>query len=130
MGRFLSRIAGDLPISFPIQLVARERIGRKTEKRCLAGSPGASDVEENPRQLTPTGDLTIFEVEDLKKSLIKLFQNDGLVSLDLSQVGRIDTAAIQLLWAARKEGRMFVTGMSEDLRATLNRLGFSEPLGE
>lgn len=87
-------------------------------------------MEENPRQLTPTGDLTIFEVEDLKKSLIKLFQNDGLVSLDLSQVGRIDTAAIQLLWAARKEGRMFVTGMSEDLRATLNRLGFSEPLGE
>jgi anti-anti-sigma regulatory factor len=87
-------------------------------------------VEENPRQLTPTGDLTIFEVEDLKKSLVKLFQNDGLVSLDLAQVGRVDTAAIQLLWAARKEGRMFVTGMSEDLRATLNRLGFSEPLGE
>lgn len=87
-------------------------------------------MEENPRQLTPTGDLTIFEVEDLKKSLVKLFQNDGLVSLDLAQVGRVDTAAIQLLWAARKEGRMFVTGMSEDLRAALNRLGFSEPLGE
>jgi len=87
-------------------------------------------VEENPRQLTPTGDLTIFEVEDLKKSLVKLFQNDGLVSLDLAQVGRVDTAAIQLLWAARKEGRMFVMGMSEGLRATLNRLGFSEPLGE
>lgn len=87
-------------------------------------------MEENPRQLTPTGDLTIFEVEDFKKALIKLFQNEGLVSLDLAQVGRVDTAAIQLLWAARKEGRMFVTGMSEDLRTTLNQLGFSEPLGE
>ncbi|MCP9440112.1 MAG: STAS domain-containing protein [Nitrospira sp.] len=87
-------------------------------------------MEENPRQLAPTGDLTIFEVEDFKKALIKLFQNDGLVSLDLSQVGRVDTAAIQLLWAARKEGRMFVAGMSENLQATLNRLGFSEPLGE
>ncbi|MCP9449035.1 MAG: STAS domain-containing protein [Nitrospira sp.] len=87
-------------------------------------------MEENPRQLTPTGDLTIFEVEDFKKALVKLFQNDGLVSLDLSQVGRVDTAVIQLLWAARKEGRMFVAGMSENLQATLNRLGFSEPLGE
>ncbi|MCP9473002.1 MAG: STAS domain-containing protein [Nitrospira sp.] len=87
-------------------------------------------MEENPRQLTPTGDLTIFEVEDFKKALVKLFQNDGLVSLDLSQVGRVDTAAIQLLWAARKEGRMFVAGMSENLQSTLNRLGFSEPLGE
>ncbi|MCP9447694.1 MAG: STAS domain-containing protein [Nitrospira sp.] len=87
-------------------------------------------MEENPRQLAPTGDLTIFEVEDFKKALVKLFQNDGLVSLDLSQVGRVDTAAIQLLWAARKEGRMFVAGMSENLQATLNRLGFSEPLGE
>lgn len=87
-------------------------------------------MEENSRQLTPTGDLTIFEVEDFKKALVKLFQNDGLVSLDLSQVGRVDTAAIQLLWAARKEGRMFVAGMSENLQATLNRLGFSEPLGE
>lgn len=87
-------------------------------------------MEENPRQLSPTGDLTIFEVEDFKKALTKLFQNDGLVSLDLSHVGRVDTAAIQLLWAARKEGRMFVMGMSEEMRTTLNQLGFSEPLGE
>jgi anti-anti-sigma regulatory factor len=116
-------------VSDPVRCV---RMGRPADGKrgVMTVRPGASDVEENPRQLTPTGDLTIFEVEDFKKALIKLFQNEGLVSLDLAQVGRVDTAAIQLLWAARKEGRMFVTGMSEDLRTTLNQLGFSEPLGE
>ncbi|MCP9456421.1 MAG: STAS domain-containing protein [Nitrospira sp.] len=85
---------------------------------------------DNARLLVPTGDLTIFEVEEFKTSLLKLFQNEGLVSLDLSQVRRVDTAAVQLLWAAKKEGRMFVTGISETLKATFNQLGFSEPLSE
>ncbi|MCS6896998.1 MAG: STAS domain-containing protein [Nitrospira sp.] len=87
-------------------------------------------MTDNPRLLAPTGDLTIFEVEEFKGSLLKLFQNDGLVSLDLGRVDRLDTAAIQLLWAARKEGRLFVTGVSDDVRAKLNQLGFLEPLSE
>lgn len=87
-------------------------------------------MTDDARLLAPTGDLTVFEVEEFKASLLKLFQNEGLVSLDLSHVGRVDTAAVQLLWAAKKEGRMFVTGMSEGMRATFTQLGFSEPLSE
>lgn len=86
--------------------------------------------EQNARHLAPKGELTIFEAAEFKESLVKLFANDGLVSLDLSGVARADTAAIQLMLAARKQGRMFVTGVSEDLQTKLNQLGFTDPLSE
>jgi len=87
-------------------------------------------MDTGSRHLAPDGDLTIFEAAEFKESLIKLFGNDGLVSLDLGKVARVDTAAIQLMWAARKQGRMLVTGISEELRTKLAELGCSEPLSE
>jgi anti-anti-sigma regulatory factor len=86
--------------------------------------------EQNPRHLAPVGDITIFEAAEFKESLAKLFANDGLVSMDLSAVARVDTSAIQLMLAARKQGRMFVTGISEDLQTKLNQLGFTDSLSE
>jgi anti-anti-sigma regulatory factor len=80
--------------------------------------------------MAPNGDLTIFEAAEFKGGLLTLFENDGLVSLDLGHVTRVDTSAIQLLWAARKQGRMVVGGISQDLQTKLTRLGFSEPLSE
>lgn len=94
-------------------------------------SSQANQVEgQNARYLAPTGELTIFEAAEFKESLVKLFVNDGLVSLDLSAVARVDTAAIQLMLAARKQGRMFVTGISDDLQTKLNQLGFTDSLSE
>ena len=87
-------------------------------------------MESNSRHLAPTGELTIFEVAEFKSGLLKLFENEGLVSIDLGSVTRVDTAVIQLLWAARKRGRMFVSGISKDLQTKLTQLGFSEPLSE
>lgn len=87
-------------------------------------------MESNSRHMTPAGDLTIFEAAEFKEALLKLFENEGLVSLDLGKVTRVDTAVIQLLWAARKRGRMFVSGISKDLQMKLAQLGFSEPLSE
>ncbi|MBX3325117.1 MAG: STAS domain-containing protein [Nitrospira sp.] len=85
---------------------------------------------QNLRHLAPTGDLTIFEAVEFKTSLVNLLANDGLVSLDLSGVARVDTAAIQLMLAARKQGRMVVTGISEELQTKLNQLGFADSLSE
>jgi anti-anti-sigma regulatory factor len=82
------------------------------------------------RLCKPSGDLTIFEAAEFKEALITVLANDGLVCLDLSQVGRVDTASMQLLWAARKLGRLLVTGIPDELQTKLNRLGFSEPLSE
>lgn len=87
-------------------------------------------MESNSRHMAPAGDLTIFEAAEFKGGLLKLFENEGLVSIDLGSVTRVDTAIIQLLWAARKQGRMFVSGISQDLQTKLTQLGFSEPLSE
>jgi anti-anti-sigma regulatory factor len=96
-----------------------------------SSSPHPSQADnQNPRHLAPKGDITIFEAGEFKDSLTKLFTNDGLVSLDLSAVARVDTAAIQLLLAAKKQNRMFVSGISEGLQARLHQLGFAGSLSE
>lgn len=86
--------------------------------------------ETNTRHLAPTGDLTIFEAGEFKDALVKLFTNEGLVSLDLGGVKRVDTAAIQLLLSARKQQRMLVAGVSEEMQGKLAQLGFTESLSE
>lgn len=85
---------------------------------------------QNARHLAPKGDITIFEAGEFKEALVKLFANDGLVSVDLGSVKRVDTAAIQLLLAARKQQRMFVSGISEDLQGKLTQLGVTGSLSE
>ncbi len=50
--------------------------------------------------------------------------------MDLGNVKRVDTAAIQLLLAAKKQNRMFVSGISEDLQVRLQQLGFTGSLSE
>jgi anti-anti-sigma regulatory factor len=89
-----------------------------------------STMETQDKLCKPSGELTIFEAAEFKESLIRILACDGLVCLDLSQVTRVDTAAIQLMWAARKLGRLLVTGISQELQAKLTQLGFSEPLSE
>lgn len=87
-------------------------------------------MDGNSRQYAPTGELTIFEAASFKESLMQLIANDGLVCMDLGQVTRVDTAAIQLMWATRKLGRLLVTGIPQDVQTKLTQLGFSEPLSE
>ena len=78
----------------------------------------------------PAGELTIFEAASFKESLVQLISHDGLVCMDLGKVTRVDTAVIQLMWAARKLGRILVTGIPQDVQTKLTQLGFSEPLSE
>jgi anti-anti-sigma regulatory factor len=87
-------------------------------------------MDTNSRQYEPSGELTIFEAASFKESLVQLIANDGLVCMDLHKVTRVDTAAIQLMWAARKLGRILVTGIPKELETKLTQLGFSEPLSE
>ncbi len=87
-------------------------------------------METDSKLCMPSGELTIFEAAEFKESLIKVLANDGLVCMDLSQITRVDTSAIQLMWAARKLGRLLVTGIPKELETKLTQLGFSEPLSE
>jgi anti-anti-sigma regulatory factor len=85
---------------------------------------------DNSRHYEPVGELTIFEAASFKESLVQLISNDGLVCMDLGKVTRVDTAALQLMWAARKLGRILVTGIPQDVQTKLTQLGFAEPLSE
>lgn len=87
-------------------------------------------MEADSRLCKPAGDLTIFEAAEFKKSLLAVLANEGLVCLDLSQVMRVDMSAIQLMWAARKLGRVLVTNIPKDLDVKMSQLGFTEPLSE
>jgi len=87
-------------------------------------------MDENSRQYAPAGELTIFEAASFKESLIQLMSNDGLVCMDLGKVTRVDTAAIQLMWATRKLGRVLVTGIPLELQTKMTQLGFTESLSE
>jgi anti-anti-sigma regulatory factor len=87
-------------------------------------------MKTDSRLCKPSGDLTIFEAAEFKESLLAVLASEGLVCLDLSQVTRVDTSAIQLMWAARKLGRLLVTGIQQELQTKLTQLGFSEPLSE
>ena len=87
-------------------------------------------MKTDSRLCKPSGDLTIFEAAEFKESLLAVLASEGLVCLDLSQVTRVDTSAIQLMWAARKLGRLLVTGIPQELQTKLTQLGFSEPLSE
>jgi len=87
-------------------------------------------MDANSRQYAPDGELTIFEASSFKESLLHLISNDGLVCMDLGKVTRVDTAAVQRMCAARKLGRILVTGIPQELQTKLTQLGFSEPLSE
>ncbi|HBH81358.1 MAG TPA: hypothetical protein DDY39_16160 [Nitrospira sp.] len=95
-----------------------------------SGTDRPQTPAENPRHLAPTGDLSIFEAGEFKEALVKLMANEGLVSLDLSNVDRVDTAAIQLMLSARKQARMLVMGIPKDLQDKLKQLGFTGELSE
>jgi len=96
----------------------------------ISGSQMSDTGDANPRHLAPTGDLTIFEAGEFKESLVKLMANEGLVSMDLSGVARVDTAAIQLMLSARKQARLLVMGIPQELQNKLKQLGFTEQLSE
>ena len=48
-------------------------------------------------------DMTIYHAQDLKAKLFASLANNPVIELDLSQVGEIDTAGIQLLILAKRE---------------------------
>jgi anti-anti-sigma factor len=53
-------------------------------------------------KLIVEGELTIYTAADTKEKIGKLLESET-VEIDLSQVGEIDTAGLQLLLLARRE---------------------------
>lgn len=59
-----------------------------------------------------TGDLTIYTVAAAKTALLSELQAAPSVALDLSQVGEIDTAGLQLLIFAKREAERLSKSLS------------------
>ena len=90
-----------------------------------------TDVSENeavPEQniLKVVGDLSIFEVGKFHEELVLLNQQDGPLEVDLSQVDRIDSSAVQVIVAATRSGRMRLTGYSQELQERFEQIGFAQ----
>lgn len=60
---------------------------------------------EGAVRLTVAGDLTIYHAAEIRQRLIDAVRGNGVLELDLSHVGAIDTAGVQLLALAKRESR-------------------------
>ena len=90
-----------------------------------------TDVSENVAVpdnniLKVVGDLSIFEVGKFHEELVLLNQQDGPLEVDLSQVDRIDSSAVQVIVAATRSGRMRLTGYSQELQERFEQIGFAQ----
>ena len=56
-------------------------------------------------RLTVDGDLTIYHAAEIKERLIDGVRASPVLELDLSHVGQIDSAGVQLLALANRESR-------------------------
>ncbi len=72
-----------------------------------------SSTQSPASVLSPSGDLTIFEATDFRNSLVTLLSQEGPVTVDLSGVKHMDCSCLQVVLAARRSGRLTVTGLTE-----------------
>lgn len=63
-----------------------------------------SKKKEAVTRLAIEGELTIYTAAELKQKLTDAFNGEHAIEIDLSQVGEIDTAGLQLLLLAKREG--------------------------
>lgn len=59
--------------------------------------------KKSTNKLTIEGELTIYTAAETKEKIAALLQGEQPIEIDLSQVGEIDTAGLQLLLLARRE---------------------------
>jgi anti-sigma B factor antagonist len=81
------------------------------------------------------GEMTIYVATELRQRIVAALQGTETVELDLSAVGEIDTAGVQLLIAAKREaaakGRKFhILAHSPAVREVLDLLGLSADFGD
>lgn len=58
---------------------------------------------DRKNQLEIGGELTIYVAAELKEKIAALLNGDDAIEIDLSQIGEIDSAGLQLLLLARRE---------------------------
>lgn len=60
-------------------------------------------AEKEIKQFRIEQEMTIYTAAEMKAQLMEMLQKDAEIELDLSQVGELDTAGLQLLILAKRE---------------------------
>lgn len=86
-------------------------------------------------RLTVDGDLTIYHAAAIKQHLIDGVRGNGVLELDLSHVGEIDTAGVQLLALAKRESgvqahELHIVGHSPAVREVIEFLNLAAFFGD
>ncbi len=95
----------------------------------MEGRQMTSDTIESTARPSwaPTGDLTIFEVDQFHHELVTLLvtlpEADGPIELDLSHIERVDGAGMQLIMAASRCNRFRITQIPSEISKVLATAG-------
>ena len=87
------------------------------------------------RTLCLAKDMTIYNALDQKQELLDALSISDDVELDLSQVGEIDTAGLQLLILLKKEAqrigkRVIIVAHSQPVRSLIDFCNLAADLGD
>lgn len=77
-----------------------------------------------PVTISPSTDMTIFEVSELKQNLLDALAAGSAVTLDLTHAGNIDASGLQTMMAAHRSGKLILQGLSVATIETFRRLGW------
>lgn len=89
----------------------------------------------NSARLALTSDLTIYHAAGHKKDLLEALSGCSRLELDLSAVGDIDTAGVQLLILVKREARLqdkqvVITGHSTPVRQIIDFCNLAAAFGD
>lgn len=79
----------------------------------------------SPQMYVPIGDLTIATVTEFKAALVDMMSDGKSGTLDLAGVRRVDTAALQVMIAAERTGRIALTSPSQPVMKAMEAIGFT-----
>ena len=79
----------------------------------------------SPHRYVPTSDLTIATVTEFKAALVDMTSDGKSGMLDLAGVRRVDVAALQVMIAAQRTGRIALMSPSQPVMAAMAAIGFT-----
>lgn len=87
------------------------------------------------QRISLTEDLTIYHAFEQKQKLLDALSTANSLELDLSQVGEMDTAGLQLLILLKKEAqsadkRVVIVAYSQAVRSTIDFCNLTTEFGD
>lgn len=92
-------------------------------------SPPAPVDAPAPAIMRPEGNLTVAEARRFKSEMLEWTAGNRRITVDLRQVERLDSAALQILIAAVQTGRCTVAELPDGIRTKLAQAGCLGLLG-